>query len=83
MQRSKTENISVAVRVRPPNAAEADEPLLYDIDAAGQNLVQDGKVIGPFNRIHRPDENNRSVFEGSIRHLLFEVISGYNGKSNP
>ncbi|RIB10372.1 kinesin heavy chain [Gigaspora rosea] len=77
-------NIRVVCRFRPQNSREIREggvPII-SYDDNGESCRMEGKEFQgnfTFDRIFPPETSQKSVFEESIKHIVDEVISGYNG----
>ncbi|KAF0427432.1 kinesin heavy chain [Gigaspora margarita] len=77
-------NIRVVCRFRPQNSREIREggvPII-SFDENGESCRMEGKEFQgsfTFDRIFPPETSQKAVFEESIKHIVDEVISGYNG----
>ncbi|CAG8567315.1 5047_t:CDS:10 [Diversispora eburnea] len=77
-------NIKVVCRFRPQNSREIREggvPII-DYDENGETCRMEGKEFQgnfTFDRIFPPDTTQKAVFDESIKPIVDEVISGYNG----
>ncbi|CAG8608401.1 7689_t:CDS:2, partial [Dentiscutata erythropus] len=77
-------NIKVVCRFRPQNSREISEggvPIIT-VDDGGESCRMEGKQFQgsfTFDRIFPPETAQKTVFEESIKHIVNEVISGYNG----
>lgn len=82
LHQTMDECIRVAVRVRPANASEKDEPNAYRLDIASKKVIQEGKELkefGPFHHVFGPEAKNTDVFDEAIKRILDNVLKGYNG----
>ncbi|RHZ77651.1 hypothetical protein Glove_174g172 [Diversispora epigaea] len=77
-------NIKVVCRFRPQNSREIREggvPII-NYDENGETCRMEGKEFQgnfTFDRIFPPETTQKAVFDESIKPIVDEVISGYNG----
>ncbi|CAG8460681.1 6857_t:CDS:10, partial [Racocetra persica] len=77
-------NIKVVCRFRPQNSREIREggvPII-SYDDNGESCRMEGKEFQgsfTFDRIFPPETSQKTVFDESIKHIVDEVIGGYNG----
>ncbi|GMR36299.1 hypothetical protein PMAYCL1PPCAC_06494, partial [Pristionchus mayeri] len=71
-------HVAVAIRVRPPNAAEAKDTVIVKADAADRSITVRTKTFSNFDRVYGCNSRQQDIYKDLVKKQVEDVLRGYN-----